>query len=139
MEHLGSPEAIQVAQQTIPEALKDLEKCIDETKQLENAAVALFKDQTSQLFTIVGPQWKAFVDEKAELLSQMTKLQETYERINRELSHQKGIDLSNHSFLLQSDILTSLAHPKNNNIKTAETVAYQLFYIQDTLIQKIDR
>ena len=76
--------------ETIYEALQVVEQCIKEAKGLENAAVELFKSQTSDLLTIAGPQWAAFVEEKAKLLSLMNELQEQYEALNRELSHRKG-------------------------------------------------
>lgn len=76
--------------ETVLDALATVEQCIEEAKKLDNAAVGLFKDQTSELFNIAGPQWATFVQDKANLISQMNELQEKYEMVNRELSLKKG-------------------------------------------------
>lgn len=88
---LGSTRAIEIAKESIPNALKKLEKCIAQVSTLENSAINAFASKTKAIFEIIGPKAADFVEQKAEIEYQLNKLYDKQKAIIEELGEKQGL------------------------------------------------
>ncbi|XP_054152704.1 uncharacterized protein LOC128951481 [Oppia nitens] len=70
----GSKPAINIAKKYIMEALKQLEECIDNVKNLKSNAIIAFGKQTTEIFNIIGPEAAKFMKQKATKIKAIKKL-----------------------------------------------------------------
>ncbi|CAG2169099.1 unnamed protein product [Oppiella nova] len=130
----GSPEAIEIAKQDIPEALANIDKCIEKVENLKNEGMRKFGDSTKIILEIAGPAIADKVDDLALYNKEINKALETEIRLLNNL-HKAEADAIHYENLIK--VVKSKREAVQKEINAIENQKEQLLDMKIELNQKI--